>query len=158
MLLLWPPCVADADIIFLSCFLVFFPRLSQRSQIKCIPYFYTWCAVPLVWIQNAGLKCAARGSMEIQDAKMTQKSPSAHHRATLSGYIFATKACIDNRKKFLNSNISSRCAHNMANFGQLTAEICWRISGTPANFNGFRVLVSLLQRRRSPQAILRPYV
>jgi len=25
--------------------------------------------------------------------------PSAHHRATLSGYIFATKACIDNQKK-----------------------------------------------------------
>jgi len=30
------------------------------------------------------------------DAK---KSPSAHHRTTLSGYILATKACIDNQKK-----------------------------------------------------------
>jgi len=28
-----------------------------------------------------------------------KKSPSAHHRITLSGYIFATKARIDNRKK-----------------------------------------------------------
>jgi len=28
-----------------------------------------------------------------------KKSPSGHHRTTLSGYIFATKACIDNRKK-----------------------------------------------------------
>jgi len=27
----------------------------------------------LVRILNAGLKCAARGSLEIQDAKMTQK-------------------------------------------------------------------------------------
>jgi len=27
----------------------------------------------LVRIKNAGLKCAARGSLEIQDAKMTQK-------------------------------------------------------------------------------------
>jgi len=25
--------------------------------------------------------------------------PSAHHRTTLSGYIFTTKACIDNREK-----------------------------------------------------------
>jgi len=41
----------------------------------------------------------ARGSLEIQDAKMTQKSPSRHRRTTLSGYIFATKACIDNRKR-----------------------------------------------------------
>jgi len=31
-------------------------------------------------------------------------------------------------------------------------EICWRVWGTPANFNGFRVLASLLQRRRSPDA------
>jgi len=30
------------------------------------------------------------------------------------------------------------------NFGLLTAEICWRVSGTPANFNGFRVLAALL--------------
>jgi len=109
--------------------------------------------VALVRIYNACLKCAARGSLEIQDAKMAQKLPSAHHRITLSGCIFATKVCIDNRKKnLLNSNISSRCTHNMVNFGPLTAEICWRVWGTPANFNGFRVLPSLLQQRRSPEA------
>ena len=28
-----------------------------------------------------------------------KKSPSRHHRTTLSGHIFTTKACIDNRKK-----------------------------------------------------------
>jgi len=31
--------------------------------------------------------------------KLHKKLPSAHHRTTLSGYIFATKACFDNRKK-----------------------------------------------------------
>jgi len=74
--------------------------------------------------------------------KIAKNSPSAQHRKTLSGCIIATKACIDNRKKWLNSNISSRCSHNMANFGPLTAEI-----GLPvwaANFNGFRVLAVLL--------------
>ena len=35
--------------------------------------------------------------------------------------------------------------------GPLAAEIGWRVWGTPANFNGFRVLVSLLQRRRSTE-------
>jgi len=89
---------------------------------------------------------------EIQDAKMTQKSPSAHHRTALSGYIFAAKACIDNRKKLLSSNISSRCSHNMANFGPLMAEISSGVWCTPAKFNDFRVLPSLLQRRRSPEA------
>ena len=32
----------------------------------------------------------------------------------------------------------------MVNFGPLTAEIGWRVWGTPANFNGFRVLAALL--------------
>jgi len=32
----------------------------------------------------------------------------------------------------------------MVNFGTLAAEICYRVWGTPANFNGFRVLAALL--------------
>jgi len=47
-------------------------------------------------------------------------------------------------KEVLNSNTSSTCSHNMVNFGSLAAEICWRVWGTPANFNGFRVLTALL--------------
>jgi len=54
-------------------------------------------------------------------------------------------------KNLLNSNISSTCSHNMPNFGLLTAEICWRVWGTPANFNRFRVLASLLHRCRSTE-------
>jgi len=53
--------------------------------------------------------------------KVVKKSPSGHHRKTLSDYIFATKARIDDRKKdLLSSNISS------------------------TNFNGFCVLAALL--------------
>ena len=44
----------------------------------------------------------------------------------------------------LNSNISYTCPHNMMNFGPLTAEIDSGVWGTPANFNGFRVLAALL--------------
>jgi len=80
---------------------------------------------------------------------MTQKIAICALTDTLSGCIFANKAWIGNRKKWLNSNISSICRRNMANFGPLTAEIFWRVWGTTANFNGFRVLASLLQRRRS---------
>jgi len=90
------------------------------------------------------MKRAARGSLEMQDAKIAKKSPSAHHRTTLSGYILATKAGIDNRKNLLSSNISSRCPHNMVNFGLLAAEIDPVVWDTPANFNGFRVLAALL--------------
>jgi len=47
-----------------------------------------------------------RISLKIQDAKITQKSPSAHHRTTLLGYVFATEAFIDNRKKTIKTAIS----------------------------------------------------
>jgi len=32
----------------------------------------------------------------------------------------------------------------MVNFSPLTTEICWRVWGTPANFNRFRILAVLL--------------
>jgi len=47
-------------------------------------------------------------------------------------------------KNLLNNNTSSTCPDNMVNFGLLTAEICWRVWGTPANFNAFGVLAALL--------------
>jgi len=40
----------------------------------------------------------------------------------------------------------------MANFGPLAAEIVSLVWGAPANFNRFRVLASLLHRRRSTEA------
>ena len=74
-----------------------------------------------------------------------KKSPSAHNSTTSSGYTFATKAHIDNRKKnLLSSNISPTYSYNMVKFGPLAAEIVSLVWGTPANFNGFRVLAALL--------------
>jgi len=75
---------------------------------------------------------------------IAKKSLSAHHRATLSGYIFVTKVRIDNRKNMLSSNTSSTRSDIMVNFGSLAAEIDLVVWSTPANFNGFRVLAALL--------------
>jgi len=47
-------------------------------------------------------------------------------------------------KKLVKQHISSTCPHNMVNFDLLVAETRWRVWGTPANFNGFRVLAALL--------------
>jgi len=55
-------------------------------------------------------------------------------------------------KRLLDSNIFSRCPHNMVNFGALTAEIGLLVWGTPASSNGFCILDLLLQRRRSSEA------
>ena len=87
-----------------------------------------------------------RARYKYRTQKVVKKSPSGHHRTTLSGYIFATKARIDNREKHLfSSNISSTRSHNMVNFSPLPADIGPLVWGTPTNFNGFRVLASLLQ-------------
>ena len=81
----------------------------------------------------------------MQNPKKSPKSPSGHHRTTLSRYIFATKARIDNReKRLLSSNTSSTRFRTMVNFGPPAAEIVWLVWGTPANVNGFRVLAALL--------------
>ena len=47
-------------------------------------------------------------------------------------------------KNLLSSNVSSTCPNNMVNIGPLTAEIGPLVWGTPANFNGFRVLEALM--------------
>jgi len=75
---------------------------------------------------------------------LDKKSPSAHHRTTLSGYIFAIKARIDNWKNLFSSDINSSCPHNMVNFGILAAETVSLVWSTPANFNGFRFLAAFL--------------
>ena len=51
----------------------------------------------------------------------------------------------------LSSNTSSTRPVNMVNFGPLAAEIVSLVWGTPGNFNGFRVLSTLLQRHRSTE-------
>jgi len=72
------------------------PNLSRP---RLDVYLTSTHGVALVHIKNAGLKHAARGSLKYRTQKIAKKSPSAHHPTTLSGYILATKAHFDNRKK-----------------------------------------------------------
>ena len=54
--------------------------------------------------------------------KSRQKSPSGHHRTTLSGYIFATKAHLDNRKKFFKQQY---LPHMSSQYGELRPTNGW---------------------------------
>jgi len=73
--LLWPPCVADADIIFLPCsfFLSFFYSSTNLSRRRLDVYHTSTHGVALVRIKNAGPKCAARGSLQMQNPKKSPK-------------------------------------------------------------------------------------
>ena len=78
------------------CLLLFSsPNLSGH---RLDVYHTSTHGVALVRVSNAGLKCAACGSLQIQDAKSRQKSPSGHHRTTSTGYTFATKATVHTNK------------------------------------------------------------
>ena len=75
-----------------------------------------------------------------------QKNGHLRSIAQLSGAISSQlRHALTIGKKLLNSNqCLPTCPHNMVNFGLLAAEICWRVLGTPVNFNGYRVLAALL--------------
>jgi len=123
---------------FLSSFLFSSPNLSGRRLDVCHTSTH---GVALVRIQNACLRRAVRGSLQMQDAKN-------RHLRTILQLCRAISSQLRNistiGKKLLSSNISSRCPHNMVNFGPLAAEIGPVVWGTPPNFNGFCVLAPLL--------------
>jgi len=79
---------------------------------------------------------------EIQDAKNRHFGTIAQLCRDVSSQL---RHLLTIGKKLLNIDrpTSSTCPYNMVNFGLLTAEICWRVWGTPSNFNGFRVLAAL---------------
>ena len=78
-----------------------------------------------------------------------KNSPKIRHVGTIAQLCLAISSQIRHvstiGRKLLNNNNFPTCPYNMVNFGPLAAEICWRVWGTPTNFNGFRVLAALLQ-------------
>ena len=83
----------------------------------------------------------------MQDPKIVKNSPSGHHRTTLSGYIFAIKARIDNRNNVVIVK-QQYLPHMSLQYGELRPTSSWDMLaslGTTTNFNGFRVLAALLR-------------
>ena len=82
--LLWSPYVIGQTIIFSSCFfflLSFFFFSSPNFSGRKLDVYHTLAhGVALVRIQNAGLKCAARSSLQIQDAKNRHLGTTAQLR------------------------------------------------------------------------------
>jgi len=85
-------------ILFLSSFFLssyFFPRLISAVG----DWMFT---ILRHMVHSANLECRSEMHCTRLAANIGRKiSPSRHHCTTLSGHIFAIKACIDNRKKKL---------------------------------------------------------
>jgi len=78
----------------------------------------------------------------MQDAKKLPKFAIYDHCTTLSGYIFVTKACINNGEKPVKQRY---LLHMSSQYGELRPTNGWDTlaslgHGTPANLNGFRIL------------------
>jgi len=127
---------------------LFFPRLISAVADWMYLYFRTWCGLRANFRCRSETCCTqlAENTGRKISPKIAKNSPSGHHRANLSGYIFATKAHIDNREKI----VKQQYLHHMSlQYGELRptcglAEIVSFVWGTPANFNRFRILPALL--------------
>jgi len=136
-------------IIFLPCgfyllllhlLLLFFLAYSQRSEIGCLPYFYTWRGL------SANLECRSEMCCMRLDGNTGCKNYAKNrHLHTIAQLYQAVSSQLRHvstiGKNLLNSNIFSTCLHNMVNFGPLAAEIGSTVWGTPADFSGFHFLL-----------------
>jgi len=92
--------ILSCGFFFLFFYLSVFPRIISAVADWMSACHTSTHGVALVRIYHADLKHAARGSLKKYSTQnVAKKSPSGRHRTTLSGYIFATKARINNRKK-----------------------------------------------------------
>jgi len=125
--------------IFLLPFFFSSPNLSGR-RLDVYHTSYTWCGL------NANLECMSEMCCtRLAENTGCQKN---RHFGTIGQLCLAASSQLRHvstiGKTLLNIDTSSTCPHNMVNFGLLTVDICWQVWGTPANFNGFRVLAVLL--------------
>jgi len=138
--------IADADIIFLPCgffffYLSFFPGLISAVA--------DWMSTILAHVvgRNANLRCRSETCYTRLDANTGRKNSSKNrHLGTVAQFCRAISSQLRHisttGKNLLSSIISSTYSHNMVNLGSPAAEIGPVVWGTPANFNGFRVLAA----------------
>ena len=82
----------------------------------------------------------------MQDPKNRQKSPFGHHRTTLLGYIFATKARIDNRKKLVKQQYVLQMSPQYGELRPTSGLDRFGSLGNPYEFQWVSLLVSVTAR------------
>ena len=117
------------------------PNLSGR---RLDVYHTSVHGVALVRIYNACLKPAACSSLEMQDAKNRHLRTIAQLCQAISLQL---RHVLTIGKKLVKQQYLPRMSSQYGELGPPAAEICWRVWGTPANFNGC-VLASLLTGSR----------
>jgi len=89
------------------------------------------------------------GGMRLAENAGPKKVAKNRHLGTITQLCWAISSqprhvSTIGKKLVKQQYVSSRRPHNMVNIGPLTAKIGPVVWGTPANFNGFRILAALL--------------
>jgi len=121
--------------IFLSLFLAY----SQPLQIGCLPYLHTWCGL------SANLGCRSETCcMRLTENTGRKKSPKIRHLSTIAELCRAISTQLRHLstigKKLVKQQYLPHMFLQYGELGPLAAYIGSLVWGTPANFNGFRVL------------------
>ena len=114
----------------------------------CLPYFYTWCG-PSANLECRSEMCCMQLAGNAGPKKSPKNLPSGHHRTTLSGYIFATKARMNNKKKLIKQQCLS---HTSSQYGELRATSGWDLLAKlrhPSKFKRVSHLGSITARHSS---------
>jgi len=93
---------------------------------------------------------AARWKYRTQ--KWCKKSPSGHITQLCWAISSQLRHILTVGKKLVKQQYVLHMSSLYGKLGPLTAEICWRVWRSPANFNRFCVMASLLLRHCSPEA------
>ena len=151
--LFWPPYAIGQVIVFSSCSLFslssfFFPRLFSADgnwMSTILPHMvWPYCKFRM---QFWNVLHAARWKYRTQ--KIVKNSPPWHHRTNLTGYIFATNAHIDNRKKTVKEQ---HLLNMFSQYGELRPTNGWDPFGSlghPGKFQRSPRLGSVTARHSS---------
>jgi len=122
---------------FLSFFLLlFFLAQSQRSEIRCLPYFHTWCGL------SASLGCRSEMCCtRLAENAGRTKSPKSRHLRTVVKLCRVMSSQLKHLSTIGKKLVKQQYLLQMSpQYGELRpAEVGPVVWGTPANFNGFRV-------------------
>ena len=103
---------------------------------------YVWPSPGLLrYIYTFGISCPLTEFCHVQNSLCVHLCTIAQVSRAISSQLRHLSTI---GKNLLKSNISPTWSYNIAIFGLLAAEICWRVWGTHANFNAFRFSAALL--------------
>jgi len=133
-----------------SSFFFFLPRL-----ISAVAHWMSTILLHMVWPYCEFKECRYCCCTRLAGNTGRKNDAKNRHLRTIAQLsrtdIVATEEYIDNRKKI----VKQQYLHMSSQYGELRPTSSWDrfVSlGHPANFNGFRVLASLVERRRSQEA------